>query len=222
MQLLSIMPQQQQLTYLALGGSLKGEETNPPAAAYAALTASSKLQHLDISHCCLPADVWQHIFPVGRQLPLLRVLNLECVKHPVATPAAAPTATSVLSGLLQSLLQATAAAVGPWLVSCCPSLQCLDIQGLQFSRGVLASLQVLSSLRSLRLEASHGSPEGVADVCKLTKLQKLVVRQPIDGAESLLPQLVQLRQLTSLRCIGTREGGFTEKSWTFCTEVSFL
>jgi hypothetical protein len=65
-ELLSQMQQLQQLTHLDLYGRLAGfEDGNPPAAAFAAITASSKLRHLDISGCTLPAGVWQHIFPAG-------------------------------------------------------------------------------------------------------------------------------------------------------------
>jgi hypothetical protein len=39
----------------------------------------------------LQENVWQHIFPAGKQLPLLRVLNTEGVRHPAAAPTAAPT-----------------------------------------------------------------------------------------------------------------------------------
>jgi hypothetical protein len=57
-QLLSNLQPMQQLTYLSLHHSLlEGEDSTPPAAAYAALTASSKLQHLDIRECILPAGV---------------------------------------------------------------------------------------------------------------------------------------------------------------------
>ena len=42
-----------------------------PVSAYEALTASSKLQHLDLSLWKLPLGVWQHLFPAGRQLPHL-------------------------------------------------------------------------------------------------------------------------------------------------------
>jgi hypothetical protein len=66
-QLLSHLQSLQQLTYLDLSGSMRGEEASPPAAAYAALTASSKLQHLDVSRNSLPTGVWQHVFPAGRQ-----------------------------------------------------------------------------------------------------------------------------------------------------------
>jgi hypothetical protein len=82
-QLLSHVQELQQLTHLNLGGTLQGfEECGPPAAAYAALTASSKLRHLDVSRCTLPEEVWQHLFPTSRKLPHLQSLNLDWVSHP--------------------------------------------------------------------------------------------------------------------------------------------
>ena len=58
-QLLSHLQAMQQLTHLCMHHSLlEGEDSSPPASAYAALTASSKLQHLDIRECILPAGVW--------------------------------------------------------------------------------------------------------------------------------------------------------------------
>jgi hypothetical protein len=73
-QLLSHLQHMQQLTHLALIGVLQAyemeygnpaddgsdsyqEHVDPPAAAYAALTASSKLQYLDIRLCSLPVGV---------------------------------------------------------------------------------------------------------------------------------------------------------------------
>jgi hypothetical protein len=51
-QLLSYLQPLQQLTHLNLTYSLQGVEgDHPPAAAYTALTASSKLQHLNIHWC---------------------------------------------------------------------------------------------------------------------------------------------------------------------------
>jgi hypothetical protein len=71
-----------QLTNLTMGFSwwLKHKD-EPPAAAYSALTASSKLQHLDIRGCTVPAGVWQHVFPPRRQLPHLRSLNISAVRQ---------------------------------------------------------------------------------------------------------------------------------------------
>ena len=68
-----------QLTHLGLMATLWGvEEGSIPAAAYSVLTASSKLQHFDISNSCLPPGVllWPQVFPTCRQLPHLRELNL--------------------------------------------------------------------------------------------------------------------------------------------------
>ena len=75
-QLLARLGELQQLTYLSMRGSLHHSGAHfsvIPAAAYSALTASSKLQHLDID-CCWPAFAWKHMFAAGRQLPQLRTL----------------------------------------------------------------------------------------------------------------------------------------------------
>jgi hypothetical protein len=101
-QLLGELQQLQQLTWLALHG-LQCTDAGPPAAAYAALTASSKLQRLDVSKCTVPADVWQHVFSAGKQLPQLLDLRMSDVTFPAGV-AAAPEGTR--------------------LVSCCPGLAC--------------------------------------------------------------------------------------------------
>ena len=80
------------------------------------LTASSKLQHLDVSVCTLPVwheGVWQHMFPAGWQLLVLQRLYISYVKQSYFTSAAPPD--------------------GSLLVSCFPELQCLDMRGLQHS-----------------------------------------------------------------------------------------
>ena len=79
-QLLSHLPPLQQLTHLDLTHSLRAvEEGSPPAAAYSAIAASTKLQHLNIMGCLLPVGVWQHLFPPGRQLPHLTSLCIAMV-----------------------------------------------------------------------------------------------------------------------------------------------
>ena len=98
-----------QLTYLRLYNSLAAyQASNIPAAAYSALTASSKLQHLSLSSCTLPAGVWQHVFAAGRQLPHLTYLGTFGVTQPDGDnvrgrPLAGPE--------------------GSLLASCCPKLQ---------------------------------------------------------------------------------------------------
>lgn len=107
-QLLLRMQPLQQLTHLSMSGSLLAVEgSKPPAEAYAALTASSKLQHLDISRCTLPTGVWQHMFPVGRQLPNLQSLIIDNAMQPSGQYAEVPE--------------------GSRLVSCCPGLQSLHM-----------------------------------------------------------------------------------------------
>ena len=86
--LLSHGQQMQQLTHMRLYGSVTQTVAaangtyNPPAAAFSALTASTNLRHLDISGCKLPAGVWEHVFPIGRQLPNLTSLNVMFIMQP--------------------------------------------------------------------------------------------------------------------------------------------
>jgi hypothetical protein len=79
-----------------------------PVASYSALTASSRLRHLQISACKLPTGVWQHVFPAGRQLPHLHSLDVDSNELPSGGHATAPD--------------------GQRLVSCCPSLRLLSMQ----------------------------------------------------------------------------------------------
>ena len=127
-QLLSGLQQLQQLTHLSLVCVILPEDA-PPAAAYSALTASSKLQHLEVSKCQLPEGVWQHVFPAGRQLPHLQSLAISDVSLPSGDQASAPE--------------------GSRLVTCCPGLRCLDIRQLQYSTDLLAPLQQLTGLGTL-------------------------------------------------------------------------
>jgi hypothetical protein len=183
----------QQLTHLDLTHTLAHGGPNPPAAAYAALTASSKLQHLDISKCRLPAGVWQHLFPVGKQHPHLQVLNISDIDNQP---------DEVKLWLQLPVLEASAPE-GSLLVSCCPDLRVLDVQGLQYSAELLASLVGLSGLHTLLLHPAFGSAGDLHDVCQLTELRKLglVVPDTTQG-EGLLLQLTQLQGLTQLEYYG--------------------
>lgn len=148
----------QQLTYLKLTDSLQaGRDGNlewkvqpvdgtlqvvnqgiPPAAAYSALTASNRLHHLDVSDCVLPAGVWQHVFPAGRQLLHLQQLDFSDLLPPAADVCAA-------------------APDGSRLVSCCPMLRYLNLQGLHCSAAaaeLLTPLHALSRLHTLSLSAN--------------------------------------------------------------------
>jgi hypothetical protein len=146
----------QQLTYLNLECSL---EATAPAAAYSALTASSKLKHLNVNRCMLPTGVWQHVFPAGRQLPHLQELDVGyCTVHTSEDLAAA------------------AAPEGSRLVSCCPALRSLQMQQLQYSAELLAPLTGLSGLHELYMRPANESPEGLEVVYQLTGLRLLQMR----------------------------------------------
>jgi hypothetical protein len=110
-QLLSHLQHLQQLTHLHMehNMSVVKDEAPLPAAAYSALTASSKLQYLDARWFGLPVDAWPHVFPPGRQLPHLQELAIRV------------TQTSVAAGSLPTL-------GGTSLVSCCPGLESLYLK----------------------------------------------------------------------------------------------
>ena len=186
-QLLSHLQHLQQLTHLAVFCSL---QELAPAVAYSALTASSKLQHLNISDCLLPVGVWQHVFDTTRKLPHLRYLNVGDVSHP-SGPAPAPE--------------------GSRLVSCCPGLQTLWMEGLQYSTGMLAPLTGLGGLERLNLDPMGGSTEGLNEVCQLTQLKQLWLWG--HSEEGLLLRLTQLHQLTKLECSKTVDGEFVYCKW---------
>jgi hypothetical protein len=182
-QLLCHLPLLQQLTHLDLAGSLTtvlGDFGIPPATAYSALTACSKLQHLNISRCKLPGDAWQHVFPAGRQLPHLQTLHI--------------------SHVLQHWGDCIVAPEGTRLASCCPGLQVLDMENLQCNGELCAPLKGLRSLHTLRLASRWTGWEGWGFVAQLSGLQELALWAPITSVqeEGLLLQLSQLKQLTQL------------------------
>ena len=194
-QLLSHLQIMQQLTHLNLWCSLtdvdvgsdsggesepeavtRDEDVTPPASAYSALTASTKLQLLDIRSCALPTGVWQHMFPVGRQLPYLTSLDISGVtQEPTGTYAPAPE--------------------GRLLVRCCTGLQDLEMQRLQYSAEQLPALQGLNRL--LRLSLHVDDAAAFTNLCQLTGLRGLNVTAS-DETDELLFQLTQLQQLTGL------------------------
>jgi hypothetical protein len=183
-QLLSHLQPLQQLTHLDLTAALvhgwdsEVDENTPPAAAYEALTASSKLQHLSIAACRLPVGVLQHIFSAGRQLPHLTSLDISDVQQ-VPGRSAAP------------------APEGSGLVSCCPGLRQLDMLNLQCRAQLLAPLQALSRLHTLRLSSDKDTAEEVVQaLCQLTMLRQLTMDVP--RSVGMMPRLTKLKHLTQL------------------------
>jgi hypothetical protein len=154
------------------------------AAAYSALTVSSRLQHLDISKAFLPAGVWASILPAGRQLPELRTLKLAKVRQTLAK-------RHVLYYESVSPLQ------GARLVSCCPGLQYLDLTGWVCSEQLLAPLAGLRDLRTLLLDCEDPTGVVLEEVCQLTGLRELRFTRTGDSKPGIL-QLSRLRQLTCL------------------------
>jgi hypothetical protein len=183
-QLLSQLQHLQQLTHLVLNSVYAGEYLyeggTPPAAAFAALTASSKLQFLAIGKCTLPVGVWQHVFPAGRCLPHLTSVDVWSVKEPAGEDAAAPE--------------------GSRLVSCCPGLACLALRFGQCTTELLAALSRLSGLHVLHVSlADESRQDATGCICQLTNLRELSLFTCSAGCkEGLLLRLTQLRQLTSL------------------------
>jgi hypothetical protein len=182
-QLLYHLQHMQQLTHLDLSFTLRSgspsvEAEVSSAAAYSALTASSKLRHLNIGFCTLPAGAWQHMFPAGRQLPQLQVLDIRV-------------STSCM------MARAFSAAEGSRLVSCCPGLQSLTMAGLQRSAELLAPLQGLSGLQALNLGAPACCSDALEGVRQLSRLRRLSICDRSEE-EELLQQLPQLKQLTYL------------------------
>jgi hypothetical protein len=139
-QLLSHLQPMQQLTHLSLRSSLVAdsgsEEVTGPTTAYGALTASSMLQHLDISKCWLHTDVWQHMFPAGRQLPHLTTLD-------VADIFLLPTGHGVISPLSRTR------PASSLLVSCCPSLHDLCLGVVEHVRQALCQLTEVSAAHAM-------------------------------------------------------------------------
>jgi Leucine-rich repeat (LRR) protein len=182
-QLLSELQHLTQLTHLDLSYSCGyvGETfvygPTPPPAAYASLTASSRLQHLDFSGNTLPSAAWQYMCPPGRTLPQLRHLDIRYVMEADKSPALPDTST---------------------LVSRCPSLQSLATS-LPCSTAQLAPLQQLTGLHTLTVGtwADKDGPEGVQVLCQLTGLQELN-HDTCTIEDSRILQLTQLKQLTYL------------------------
>ena len=96
---------------------------------------------------------------------------------------------------------ALGAAEGSSLIRSCPNLQSLDMWEVWYTVHLLASLQQLCSLRTLRLSADLGRGVTQGEACqllgKLTGLRQLAMGSFNIEPEVLLP-LAQLRHLTAL------------------------
>jgi hypothetical protein len=170
-----------------------GLAVSPPAATYTALTASSNLQHLSISNCTLPEGVWPHLLPIGRKLLHLTSLDISKVKLPGG---------------------AALAFDGSRIMSCCPSLQLLNMRSLQYEGRQLTHLLGLSGLQKLHLVTGTGTldppafdtepalptqmREALQVLCQLKGLRELDLVVDHPPTPLLLRQLCQLQHLTAL------------------------
>jgi hypothetical protein len=151
--LLSHIQHMQQLTYLSTMWCMQGgEEGNPPAASYAALTASSKLRHLDVCNCFVPASALQHMFPDGKQLPQLQELITSEVVESTSYYAQAPDSSR--------------------LVNCCPGLKVLHVDGKPCSAEQLALLQGLTGLHTLGFTVEGFAADYANEVCRIDRPER--------------------------------------------------
>jgi hypothetical protein len=169
-----------QLTYLELDFVL--DPPVPSAAAYAALTASSKLQVLRLGYCKLPPRVWQHLLPPGKQLLQLQELRVGL------QPAYEGLHTLPEGG-----------ADLDTLVGCCPNLRVLH--GLQLDgepADVLPSLTSLTGLQCLGVwsrKVDSISDAAFEVLAQLTGLTSLSVLYPTKATGAGLLHLTKLWQL---------------------------
>lgn len=210
--LLLELQQLTQLTHLSVQGSIRQPEGGPPAAAYAALTASSRLQHLDMAWCWLPCGVLQHVLPATRQLASLRGLDIRYL---------------MIRGAQDMQL-----ADITRLVSCCPGLQSLVTYG-RLTAELLAPLRSLTGLQGLTVCLVED--EGAGVLAQMTRLRLLElhlcpqVGLQVDpgSVDNVILQLTQLQHLTSLqvpawsakvRCCTVQEGSLAE--WLPCIRAT--
>jgi hypothetical protein len=193
-QLLSHLQHMQQLTHLYLDNMWVVTDDIPPAEAYSALTASSKLRYLDISAFGLPAGAWQHVFPAGRWLPHLRSLSIGVVHFAEDPPRNLD---------------------GACLVSCCPGLQSLCLGNVQpVHKGLLLGpLKELSWLQRLQLDDSECTKKCLEALSQLRGLQSLIAIIPSTlEKEGLMLQMTKLKQLTTLNQLRKEVGGKPHRS----------
>lgn len=182
--LLSVLGQQLQLEQMQLSGVQCEWPTT--AAAYTALTASSRRQKLDLRLDGVPAGIWQAVFQPQQQLPHLRDLVLGSWDAEDG------------NGLVQNpTVTALSSTDVSRLVGCCPAVEYLNIQ-LQ-PNVQLAVLSQLTALRTLYISTStESSVKSLAGPPALVGLRELWVNiSPACSPKALLA-LTALTQLTDL------------------------
>jgi len=173
--LLELLGRLQGLQHLELRGL--NHDWPLASAAYTALAGGSKLQHLALMECSLPADVWQMVFPEGRHLPQLTEFSVCRMPQPAMLSA---DGVSSLAG-------------------CCSGLCCLTVE-LQPGVQLPNNLSSLSSLTKLQMSVvSRGAFfSSLVTLQSLENLSELyaVFEEPLPPLE--LVCLTCLRRLTVL------------------------
>jgi len=145
--------------------------TPPSAAEHSALTASNRLQHLQLLNLELPVGAWRQMFPLGRCLCELRCLCLRSRDCPQQQLGLAD-------------LQAMA--------TCCPALVTLDL-GHQLGIATAAPLQQLTGLTALTVCAPFY--DTAPSIAQLTGLQRLSLCVREAGDRVTVSGLLQLNVL---------------------------
>lgn len=130
-ELLELLPELQQLRVLKFDSVYVFGDSQPPAAAFSALTASSNLQQLVLDHTGLVDSAWAHVLPSNRQFPQLTELRVEAFIE-LGDPSALGYTPFSPDGFLR-------------FVKCCPGMRsCTLLHG--FSAVAVPQLTALQQL----------------------------------------------------------------------------
>lgn len=173
--LLLELPKMQHLRSLSLVQVLWAHAAGQPPAAYSALTASSKLQQLDLSFSLIPAAAWYRMFdPATVSLPDLTSVYILCSQAPITDTH------------LECMVQ------------CCPKLSTLWIKGSLQHGAQLTGLAGAKTLTSLSL--NHVSSDAaLAVLAELQGLEELQMSVVSSICASGMLQLSALKALIRLR-----------------------
>lgn len=163
------------LTDLQLVQVLWAHAAGMQPGAYSALTASSRVQTLDLSFSLIPSRAWRCMFnPDLQNLPNLHTLNIACSQAPITDHDLA------------------------LMVQCCPGLRTLGLKGTLKQGCTMEALLGFSALMSLSV--NHFSSDDVlAVLAGLRGLEDLQMSVLSSIRASGLLQLTVLKGLTRLR-----------------------
>ena len=156
------------------------------AAAFMALTASSRLERLAVELNGVPAGIWQAVFrPQQQQLPHLHTFFARSGAYQEAGVAARRQGAAAMSFSHADVSR---------LVGCCPGLERLDLH-LQPD----VQLSALSQLTALTaLDISKATESSVRSIAQLLPLRSLGICFKLPFSVTTLLRLTALQQLTCL------------------------